>query len=197
MYNATVAVRYEEELPTSKSALGPYREGDYWRLPDDPRCELLYGWLVLTPAPSLRHQRVLAALNDLLRRFAAEHGGEALFSPLDVRLADHSIVQPDLIYVSPARRDVLRERVHGAPDLVVEALSPSTARRDLGPKLRLYAESGVAEYWIVDPANGTFEFLVADAGSFRVALPVDGVYRSPAVEGLAIDLEAVWRGIPE
>jgi Uma2 family endonuclease len=197
MYNASVAIRYEEELPITASGFGPYREIDYWSLPDDPRCELLYGWLVLTPAPSLRHQRVLAALSDLLRGFAAEHGGEALFSPLDVRLADHSIVQPDLIFVSPARRDVLRERVHGAPDLVVEALSPSTARRDLGPKLRLYAESGVAEYWIVDPANGTFEFLVADAGSFRVELPVDGVYRSPAIEGLAIDVEAFWRAIPE
>ena len=73
---------------------------------------------------------------------------------MDVRLADHSVVQPDLIYVSRERSSVLHERIRGAPDLVVEILSPSTARRDLGEKLRLYAESDIREYWIVDPAQG-------------------------------------------
>jgi Uma2 family endonuclease len=122
--------------------------------------------------------------------------GELLFAPFDVQLAGHSVVQPDLVYVSRARRDVLGERIVGAPDLAVEVLSPSTASRDLGAKLELYAQSGVEEYWLVDPANRAFEFLVNDAGAFRFVPARDGVYRSERLPGLALDLESFWRSIP-
>ena len=74
---------------------------------------------------------------------------------MDVRLADHSVVQPDLIYVSRERSVACSTNaIRGAPDLVVEVLSPTTARRDLGEKLRLYAESDIREYWVVDPVGG-------------------------------------------
>ena len=129
--------------------------------------------------------------------FADAHEGRAIMAPMDVRFADHSVVQPDILYVSHERKSVLHERVRGAPDLVVEVLSPSTARRDLGEKLRLYGESGVREYWVVDPAAKTFEFLVADNGGFRLALPEAEVYRSPVIAGLELDLEAFWRSIPD
>ena len=111
---------------------------------------------------------------------------------MDVRLAEHSIVQPDLIYVSASRREVVRERIFGAPDLLVEVLSPSTARRDLGPKLKLYADAGVAEYWLVDPERETFEFLDNVDGVFVVRLPDTGTYASRAVAGLAVEVEAFW-----
>ena len=127
--------------------------------------------------------------------FADRNEGRAILSPMDVYLADHSTVQPDLIYVSRERSAVLRERIRGAPDLVVEILSPSTARRDLGEKLRLYAESDISEYWIVDPGAKTFEFLVNDAGAFRVRLAEAEIYRSEAVPGLELDLEAFWRSV--
>jgi len=116
-------------------------------------------------------------------------------SPVDVVLADHSIVQPDVIYVSRKRAGILGRRVEGAPDLVVEILSPTTGRRDLGEKLRLYAESGVAEYWIVDPDLETFELLENTPDGFRVRLPEGSVYRSAAIAGLELDLEAFWRAI--
>lgn len=197
MYNSGVEARYEIEAPaTPLSELGPFREDDYWALPDEPRCELLYGRLLLTPSPSLRHQRASIRLAVWLDGQAAALGGEALIAPLDVRLADHSIVQPDLMFVSPERRSILRERVHGAPDLLIEILSPSTARRDRGEKLRLYAESGVSEYWVVDPAGSTFEFLVLRGGRFVVELPVDGVYASSVIPGLSLDLAAFWKSIP-
>ena len=75
-------------------------------------------------------------------------------------------------------------------------LSPSTARRDLGEKLRLYAESRISEYWIVDPGLETFEFLENAGDSFRLRLPEGAVYRSAVIAGLEFDLEAFWRAIP-
>ena len=145
MYTRRMAIAYETETPhATRTELGPYREADYLQLPEQPRCELLYGRLPVTPAPSVRHQLVVVDILRLLREFASHRGGYAVVSPVDVVLAEHSIVQPDVIYISPDRAGIVGQRVEGAPDLVVEILSPGTARRDLGEKLRLYVESGVA-----------------------------------------------------
>jgi Uma2 family endonuclease len=198
MYNPRMAVVYETEAPLApRSDLGPYREGDYLGLPDEPRCELLYGRLLVMTAPTVPHQHVVVRIVQFLVDFADRAGGFALVSPVDVALADHSIVQPDVVYVSPERSSILRNRIEGAPDLVVEILSPGTARRDLGEKLRLYADSDVREYWIVDPDAKTLEFLVNDERVFRVCLPNGGTYRSAVVPGLELDLEAFWRSVPD
>jgi Uma2 family endonuclease len=192
-----MAVVYETEAPHSmRTELGPYREADYMALPDQPRCELLYGRLPVTPSPSIRHQRVVRQVFRLLLDFSDRAGGEVFASPLDVRFADHSIVQPDILYVSDKRAGILGRRVEGAPDLLIEVLSPATARRDVGEKLRLYAESGVAEYWIIDPELETFEFLDNTVAGFRLCLPEGAVYRSAVVSGLELDVEAFWRAIP-
>jgi Uma2 family endonuclease len=190
-------VVYETETThAARWELGPYREADYLALPEQPRCELLYGRLPVTPAPSLRHQDVVGLVYELLAHFARRVGGRAFVSPVDVVLAEHSIVQPDVIYVNKARAGILRQRVEGAPDLVVEILAPGTARRDLGEKLRLYAESGVVEYWVIDPILETFEFLENTPAGFRVRLPEGATYRSAAIPGLELDLEAFWRALP-
>jgi Uma2 family endonuclease len=191
-----MSVVYETETPPAPRAeLGPYRRADYLALPDEPRCELLYGRLLVMASPTLRHQHVAGRVFRLLQDLADLTGGRAFYSPVDVALADHSIVQPDVIYVTPERTSILGTRVEGAPDLVVEILSPSTARRDLGEKLRLYAEAGVVEYWIVDPELGTFEFLERADGNFRVRLPEAGAYRSALIAGLELDIEAFWRAV--
>jgi Uma2 family endonuclease len=193
-----MAVVYETDAPHyARTDLGPYRAADYLELPHEPRCELLYGRLLVTPAASLRHQDVVGLLYRLLADFAARVSGRAFVSPVDVVLAQHSIVQPDVVFVRRERAGILGVRIEGPPDLAVEVLSPGTARRDLGEKLRLYAESGVLEYWIVDPALETFEFLENTPEGFRLRLPDGAVYRSAAVIGLEIDLEAFWRAIPE
>jgi Uma2 family endonuclease len=190
-----VSVVYETETPPAPRAdLGPYRRADYLALPDEPRCELLYGRLLVMTAPTLRHQDIVGRVFRLLLDFADRTGGRTFVSPVDVALADHSIVQPDVVYTGPARISILTApRVEGAPDLVVEILSPSTARRDLGEKLRLYTEVGVLEYWIIDPGLGTFEFLERSGDAFRVRLPEAGIYRSTVIAGLELDLEAFWR----
>jgi Uma2 family endonuclease len=197
MYNRPIPVVCETETPHApRAGLGPYREADYLALPDEPRCELLYGRLLVTPAPNVRHQLVAGRILRLLLDLADREGGIAVTSPVDVVLADHSVVQPDVIYVSAARRAIVRQRVEGAPDLVVEIPSPGTARRDRGEKLRLYAEAGVAEYWVVDPALDPFEFLVNEGNTFRVQVAEGTTSRSAVVPGLALEPDAFWRAIP-
>ena len=198
MYNPNVRIDYELDSPAApRAGLGPYRAGDYFALPDEPRCELLYGRLQVTPAPSVRHQDVVLLVAILLRDQARRVGGRVVVSPVDVVLAPHSVVQPDVVYVGAERAGIVRERIERAPDLVVEVLSSGTARRDRGEKLRLYAEAGVGEYWIVDPAARTFEFLVNGDGAFLLRLPEAGVYGSTVVAGLELDLETFWSELPE
>ncbi len=193
-----MSVVSRQESPASPSSLlGPYCRGDYEALPDEPRCELIYGSLFVSPSPSLLHQLVSGILYERLRACAKGNGSRVIFAPLDVCLSEHSVVQPDLLYISRRRRDIVGERIEGAPDLLVEILSPGTARRDRGEKLRLYAESGVREYWIVDPTEQQIEFLHNEAGRFVVVLPMDGRYASQALPEVRLDLEALWRQLGE
>ena len=182
---------------TPPAALGPYRVADYRALPDEPRVELVYGDFYLMTSPVVRHQVVLFALARALQDLTRPAGGRVLMAPMDVRLADHSVVQPDLLLVMPERRSIIQDRIEGAPDLLVEVLSPSTARMDRGAKLRLYAESDVREYWLVDPEARSIEFLVQREGRWLVALAEDGRYASEIIEGLTLDLEALWASVAE
>ncbi len=128
---------------------------DVLRMPDDGnRYEVIGGRLYMTPAPVTRHQRVLARLWSALFRILVDSGrGEAFCAPLLVQFpGTGDRVQPDLLFISGERRAIIGEKqVTGAPDLVVEILSPSTAHRDRGIKLDLYARHGVRQYWIADP----------------------------------------------
>lgn len=126
---------------------------DYLALPDDgKRYQILEGELFVSPAPSTRHQRLLGRLHLEIGTFLLEKPlGEVLLAPCDVLLDEKDIVQPDLIYVARDHAEQVEERyVAGAPDLVVEILSPSTRRLDEVLKRRRYAHFGIGEYWIVD-----------------------------------------------
>ena len=128
---------------------------DVQQLPDDGnRYEAIEGDLYVTPAPTLRHQTISYRLLRELARLLVDPGlGRVWYAPVGVWFpATDEGVQPDLLFVSNERRGILApEGLRGAPDLVVEILSPTTASRDRGVKRRLYERQGVAEYWIVDP----------------------------------------------
>jgi len=193
-----MSVALLDESPLAPPAeLGPYRRRDYEALPDEPRCELILGRFYLSPSPSPFHQTVVAPLWQHFDQLARSSGGLAFPAPLDVFLAEHSVVQPDVIYASASRRSLVGERVEGAPDLVVEVLSPGTARRDRGEKLSLYAESGVREYWIVDPQERQIEFLVNEGGRFVVSVPLGDEYRSPALPEIRLGLAGFWREVAD
>ena len=130
---------------------------DYCRAPDDKRYELLNGELMMVPAPNTKHQRILQRLFHELDQFTRQHGlGEVFVAPFDVVLSNTNVVQPDVLFISRARADRITDKnVQGAPDLVIEILSPSTAGRDLNDKHELYGSRGVLEYWIIDPVAET------------------------------------------
>ena len=112
----------------------------------------------MAPAPKLKHQDMQSRLGRRLAQFIEERAlGKFFFAPCDVVLSDTDVVQPDLLFVSREREHLLSggDNVRGAPDLVVEILSPATADRDRGYKRALYGRHGVAEYWLVDPAAET------------------------------------------
>ena len=134
---------------------------DVLRMPDDGnRYEFIGGRLYVTAAPVIRHQRISRRLQAALMRILQDAGrGEVFYAPCLVEFPGTvDRVQPDLFFVAEERREIIAEKqVLGAPDLVVEILSPSTAHRDRGIKLDLYARCGVREYWIVDPVEDVID----------------------------------------
>ncbi len=177
---------------TPVTTLGPHREAEYAALPEGEPIELIFGRLVISPAPDLAHQFIVMILTRWILDVADKSGGRAVIAPYDVRLADHSIVQPDLLYVRKPRPGSMRKRLEGPPDLAIEILSASNVRRDRVDKLALYAEFGVAEYWIVDAHERQIDFLINRNGKFEVQTPRDDRYQSPVHAELAIDLAALW-----
>lgn len=195
---STDAIHYETLTGfTPLSTLGPYRAADYWKLPEGERVELILGRLVVSPAPNLLHQIVSITLASQLFAIARQSGGIALDAPTDVALEEHTVIQPDVLYVRRERRHILKDHVVGPPDLLVEILSPHNSRRDRVDKLSLYAEFGVAEYWIVDSVERQFDFLVNRGGKFEVQPQQDNRYASPVCPELQIDLAAFWALVDE
>jgi Uma2 family endonuclease len=167
---------------TTRSTSPKLTYRDLLRLPEDLlRHELIDGEHYVSPAPNFKHQLIVVNLTVLLSNFVRAHrSGTVLVAPFDVLFSDHDVVEPDLLYVSAARADRLGERyVAGAPDLVVEVLSPSSRGIDKIKKRRLYEAQGVPEYWIVDPLAETLEVYRTAADS-RLALQAS---LSPAVSG--------------
>ena len=169
---------------------------DYLNTPDDVRYELIDGDLILAPAPTTQHQRVLINLAYQMGPFVRDNAlGEVFVAPTDVYLSDTNVVQPDLLFVSAGRAEIITEpNIHGAPDLVVEIASPSTEERDLTVKLELYARFGVLEYWTTHPTNGTLERRTLVGGQFVVdgSYGTSDVLTSPLFPGLRIDLSQVF-----
>lgn len=183
-----------EPLPgfSPPSTPGPYSADDYWRLPEGAPVELIQGRFIKSSSRTTFHQTVSALLSEYLLRVIRRTGGRAAAAPVDVALAKDSIVQPDLFYVARERRSIVRERVEGPPDLVIEIVSPNDARRDRVHKLNLYAEHGVAEYWIVDPAAQQFDFFINNNGRYEAQPQRDDRYQSPRLSELSINLADFW-----
>ncbi len=151
---------------------GRWTYEDWLRLPDDGfRYEVLNGELHMVPPPNIRHQRLSFRLAVKMANYVSSHQlGEVLEAPCGVRLPGQPVpVQPDILFIRAERLHILgREYVEGAPDLVVEVLSPHNWLYDRREKFMAYQEAGVAEYWIVDPRAATIEIFVLEEGLFTL-----------------------------
>ena len=150
---------------------GRWTYEDYLRLPDDGRrYEILRGVLYVQAAPAPLHQIVLRRFVRVLLFFLEENPvGELLFAPVDVIFPAGlaTPVQPDLLLIKAERTGIIKDQnIEGAPDLVLEVLSPSTRRLDRKTKFDVYAEAGVHEYWLADPLARTVEVFVLRDGTY-------------------------------
>ena len=169
---------------------------DYLQLPEDKRYELMEGEFYMVPSPGWSHQTILKRLFRILDDYVTSHRlGEARFAPLDVVLSDEDVVQPDILFISKEHSHIITERnVQGAPDLLIEILSPSTAERDWGLKRKLYAKYGVKEYWIVDPENKSVEVMTLREKGFETArvYKMGDLLNSPLLKELFFNLEEIF-----
>jgi Uma2 family endonuclease len=168
---------------------------DYKNTPEDERYELLDGELVMSEAPRIVHQSVDMELGTLMNLFVKENDlGRVFSAPTDVVLSDTIVVQPDLLFVSKQRAHIITEQnIQGAPDLVVEILSPSTANRDWTIKRGFYARYGVKELWIVDPDAKIVWVMLLRDGDFR-NMRVYGEGQSvtsTTLEGFTVDMDEI------
>ena len=197
MIPATIGAREEGiHVATAQPAVKLTYE-DYCAAPADKRYELLDGELIMVPAPNLKHQTVQLKLTMRLGRFIEDRALGTLFTPVcDVMLSDTDVVQPDLLFISRERDHLLSggQNVQGAPDLVVEILSPSSAKQDRGKKRALYGRHGVTEYWLVDPIAETIQIHRLE-GEILVPTRTFGrgeTLRSPLLAGLELHLRDVF-----
>src|SRR6184192_4141195 len=165
---------------------------EYYRLNDDQRYEIIDGNLLMAPAPDTWHQSWARNLFRIVDAYVQRKKiGEVFFAPLDVVLNQENTVQPDLVFISTANLGIVQHRaIFGAPDLLVELISPSSVRRDRHVKKRLYATFGVKEYWIGDPANKALEILSLKEGRYQLHCVAEerGKLISPVLSGLEFDL---------
>jgi Uma2 family endonuclease len=178
---------------------GDYTYEDYLKLPEEPgyRFEILEGFLVKEPSPSMHHQRLSRELGRRLMTFFDDYDpeGELFFAPLDVTLTISNVVQPDILFISGSRREIMRqERIDGPCDLVVEIMSPTNRRKDRLRKMEIYRKAGIPHYWIVDPEENTLEtFKLKDESYTLVFVGGPGdKFTHPDFPGLDLDLERVF-----
>lgn len=169
---------------------------EYLKLDDDKRYEILEGELIMVPSPMTQHQRISRKLEKVLIDYVEQHSlGEVFYAPLDVVLAEDIVVQPDILYISTERKEIITEKnISGAPDLVVEILSPTSGYYDLIRKKKIYEKYGVKEYWIVDPDTRLVEIYENQEGKFVniYSLNDEGEVSSRVIPGFKINIKTIF-----
>ncbi len=198
--DACLRERYIKVMATiAPVAAGRLTVQDYIDYPDDGnRYELIDGELVMAPSPDFYHQRPSGRLMGFFQWYLEENPiGEVLHAPFDVYLGNHNALQPDLLYISNENRGIIRGRAHGAPDLVVEILSPSNFRIDLGKKREIYQQFKVKEIWFIYPNERKLvaERLSADGSQYEPALEFaeDAILTTPLLPGFELAVHRIFK----
>ncbi|MCD8119201.1 MAG: Uma2 family endonuclease [Lachnospiraceae bacterium] len=161
----TSLLREPEAVYGWEKAEGNYTIDDYYALPDNVRAELIDGIFYYLSAPTITHQIISGRLYNTLDRYIEDKNGDCvpLIAPCDVqpdREDDRWMIQPDVMVVCDRNKLEDDRCVRGAPDFVAEVLSPSTKKRDRTVKRRKYRETGVREYWMIDPETEMIEVYI-------------------------------------
>jgi len=188
--------------PLAKNLNEKYTYADYLTWDDDTRWELIEGVPYdMTPAPSPEHQELVSSFNWMIVDFIRMHKGECRVfpAPFDVRIDNgtgeeiNTVVQPDISVVCDKKK-IDEKGCNGPPDLVIEILSPSTAYKDEGEKLKLYEKHGVKEYWIVNPEARYIMIYRLENSKYGKPeyLTENETLESRVLKGLRIELAEVW-----
>lgn len=174
---------------------------DYEKLPEGAPYQLIGGELIMTPSPIPYHQMISMKIGyELLKFVEDKKSGIVLYAPLDVYLSETETYQPDIIFISKDRLNIIGEKkIEAAPDLVMEILSPATAYYDLRHKKLVYEKSGVKEYWIVDPMGKSIELFENLNNEFKLFSKAQdkGMIKSKLLEGFSIETEKIFASFVE
>ena len=172
-----------------------YTANDYAQLPESAPFQLINGKLIFMASPKITHQRISMRLIRFIDNYVNEHKlGELFHAPCDVYFDDKNVVQPDLLFVSIARKSRIQDYIQGAPDFVVEVLSPSNTKAEMQAKLELYGKYDVLEYWIVKPNETCIDVYHAykqQMGLFANA-GINDTIKSVAIEGFELEVRRLF-----
>ncbi|HWZ05220.1 MAG TPA: Uma2 family endonuclease [Mucilaginibacter sp.] len=175
-----------------------YTAEDYMQLEEGAPFQLINYDLVMSPSPIPLHQVISRRITNAMSNFLGDKvdDGFLVYSPMDVKLDEGNVLQPDILYVTPERKaQVVKERVEGAPDLVIEILSTSNAYYDLRQKKNIYEKYGVKEYIIVDPIEQSAELFALKDGVYYLHQKAQNNehLNSVLLQGFSIDLSKLFK----
>jgi Uma2 family endonuclease len=175
-----------------------YADYKEWELDEGERFEIIYGEAYAMSAPNTQHQEILGAIFNLFYNYLRGKPCKVYPSPFDVRLfyradeSDDTVVQPDITVICDEKKRGY-EGCRGAPDLVIEILSPSNTAIEMERKLKLYMEAGVREYWVVDPENkGLMVYQFRNKSIAAASYKNNDIVPVSIFPGLEITLEQVF-----
>ena len=172
-----------------------YQEEHFELLPESAPFQLIEGRLVFMASPTDNHQKISGNLHYFIKDYLMKNPiGEVRYAPLDVRLDEKNVVQPDILFVSIRRTSIIEKKIKGAPDFIIEILSPGNPEYDKKVKLGLYGRFLVQEYWIVHPEEQWIEVYHNKAGVLfkqQTAQKGDKIY-SKSIEGFCLEVSKIF-----
>lgn len=196
----TIEELQAEELTIEVARLFPHQgkwtERDYFSLPETNKIvELSEGRLIITPSPTIQHQRILGKLYLLIENFVSLNKiGEVVLSPMDTRLWEGKIREPDIVFMSNEHRDRIHEKYLDVPDLVMEIISEGTEYQDRVDKFGEYQKAGIPEYWVVDVPKQTIEVFTLENGAYALfgKWGIGEIAHSKVLAGFQVVVDSVF-----
>lgn len=183
-----------QRLP--KTRLLTYEQYAKMTPPDSGNYELHKGQIIAMPTPNTQHQRLSVRLLNRIFNFIEQHKlGEVISAPMDTVFSPNDVLQPDILFLSSKNLHLIGEKkIEGAPDLVIEILSPSNSIKEMAYKKMIYEMSGVLEYWVIHLENQTITQYLSIEGEFlkkNIFTKID-ILKSEVIENFALEVSSIF-----